>query len=133
MLDFSTDTEDLPKSFIRGQTFEFVMELPKTVPLNWFGDTGISTTLQSQLRRCQNASDDGLIADLAPIWEPNTVFTKIRFCVLDTSKWPVGPAEFDVLFTRTQAGAGEGGADIVKTYRSLPVSIVIVGEVTVAE
>lgn len=130
MLDFSTDPEALPRSFVRGQTFEFVMELPETIPADWFGDTDISTTLKSELRRCQNASDDGLIADLAPTWEAGAEYTKIRFLVLDTSEWPVGPAEFDVLFTRTQTGAGPGGADVVKTYRSLPVSIVIVGEVT---
>ena len=135
----------VPESIIQGQTLEFLMELPKTIPADWFnngsgvdgvldpvngatGQSGVFTTLASQLRRLQHEGGEGLICDLSPVWEPGSHSTKIRFQGGDTTNWPVGPAEFDVVFTRTVCAVG--AEDVVKVYRSLPVRIEILGGVT---
>lgn len=125
-----TPQNQAPKTFVRGQTLEFIMELPPTVPLNWFGTdatpgNGVTTTLSASLRKFQNAGPSGFIADLNPVWEPGTGHTKIRFLVYDTANWPLGPVEFDLVMTRTVANIG-----MSKTYRSLPVKFSIVDGVT---
>ena len=132
---YSTQAEPTPRTFIRGATLEFVMELPYDVAADFFVGDGISTTLESKLRRLDRASASGLIADLHPVWEPGN--TKIRFLaqvydvdfqegeIVDTSEWPLGPAEFDLLVTRTVTATG-----ITKKYRSLPVKIIIVDGVS---
>jgi hypothetical protein len=127
---------ELPKTFVRGQTLEFVMELPCDVPKDYFHSSVVGppsvvtdTALKAELRRLENAAADALIADLNAAWEPNTNYTKIRFKVANTSSWPIGPAEFDVLLTRTVTTTPPGSAD-VKTFRSLPVRITIQDGVT---
>lgn len=128
----NTEPETTPKEFIRGSTLEFVMELPKTVAADFFVGTGIVTTLESKLRQVNQAGAGGFIADLRPSWESGNV--KIRFLaktqdeddnwiIADTSEWPLGPAEFDLLITRTKDGT-------TKKYRSLPVKISIVDGVS---
>lgn len=118
----NTRTEAVPKTFTRGATLEFLMELPPEIPENWFNNgTTISTTLSAKLRLKDQAGEDGLIADLNPTWESDTNYTKIRFLVSDTSAFPLGAAEFDVLFTKTKTGTGA----YVKKYRSQKVAITI--------
>ena len=122
---------DVPRTFVRGQTLEFLMELPQTIPLNWFGvdagspSNGVTSTLAATLRKAQNAGPSGFIANLNPTWEPGTGRTKIRFLVAQTNNWPLGPVEFDLVLTRTVASIG-----MSKTYRSLPVKFTIVDGVT---
>lgn len=126
----------LPKKFVRGQDLEFVMELPCDVPKDYFGSNvsgppavTVTTSLTAELRRLQNAGADGFIADLNPTWEVDTNYTKIRFHVADTSAWPIGPAEFDVVFTRETVTVPPGTI-VNKTFRSPPVQIEIVDGVT---
>jgi hypothetical protein len=110
-----------PKTFIRGQSLEFLMELPCDVPKDYFHTS--TTTLACQLRSLENAGTDGLIDALIVTFEPNTNHTKLRFKAENTEDWPIGPAEFDVLFTRTVAL-------VVKKVRSQAVKIMILDGVT---
>lgn len=127
VMNTETQKESVPKTFIRGATLEFLMELPKDIPTTFFDNgTTISTALSAKLRSLQNAGEGGLIADLSPVWEAGSSYTKIRFFVSDTSEFPLGPAEFDVLFTKTKTGSGA----YVKKYRSNMVRIDIVDGVT---
>lgn len=126
-----TVVEAVPPEFIRGQTLEFVMDLPADIPAGFWYDveTGVATTLEAQLRKKENAGEEGLISDLVVTWE-NEAKTKIRFkspADADTQLWPIGPVEFDVFFTRTQENE-QGSAS--KTYRSAPVRFTIVDGIT---
>lgn len=60
----------------------------------------VYTSLASKLRLLDQTGPAGLVADLNPAWEDGSNATKIRFLVEDTDNWPLGPACFDVLFTR---------------------------------
>ena len=135
ILDVSVGQTGIPKSFIRGQTMEFILELPPEVPAGFFLSELVTTTLACQLRKLENAGEDGLIATLEVSWE-DAAGTKLRFKSAvdeDTNLWALGPAEFDVLFTRTEnveLVTGIPGATQVKTFRSLPVQITIEDGVT---
>lgn len=125
-----------PKVFVRGQTLEFLMELPCDVPKDYFWNSvvgppavTVETTLKAELRQVENSGAGGFIANLNPVWEPNTNYTKIRFLVSSTDAWPLGPAEFDVLFTRS-VNTDPPNTTVVKTFRSLPVRIEIQDKVT---
>lgn len=117
----------IPKTFTRGQLLEFVMELPPEIPADFFGGASTTTELTSELRQVENAGKDGLIAPLEVSWEPGT-FTKIRFHCSDTNDWPLGPAEFDVKFTRTVTQGT--GTPTVQVFRSQPVQFIIKDGVT---
>lgn len=120
--------DELPKTFIRGQTLEFYLELPESIPANWFNDgANVKTTLEATLRKKENAGNGGFIADLQPYWEPEGDSTKIWFFVGSTDEFPLGPAEFDVVFTRVN---NSGAEPMERTYRSLPIQISIVDGVT---
>lgn len=128
-----------PKEFIKGQTLEFLMDLPPTVPAEFFksvldAGVGFLTTIRTQLRKAGNASDDGFIADLQAVFEDPPNCTQLRFTVPntpDTSEWPLGLVEFDVLFTKTTYTMEDDVAvEVVKTYRSLPVRFTIVDGIT---
>lgn len=85
---------NLTHEFIRGQDFNVVLLLPVTVPEKEFKDWVPS----SQVRRRDNAGPEGLIANLAVSWEDERCIA-LRFRHADTSKWPLGPAELDVVLT----------------------------------
>jgi len=131
----NTTPETTPRTFIRGSTLEFVMELPKTIAAAFFVATGVTTTLESKLRLVDQAGTGGFICDFRPEWETGNV--KIRFLaqtntgtvavpvwvIANTSAWPLGPAEFDLLITRTAVAPATPA--VTRKYRSLPVKIVI--------
>ena len=135
ILGVSVGQSGAPKSFIRGQTMEFVMDLPPEVPTGFFLGEFVTTTLACQLRKLENAGEDGLITTLVVSWD-DAFGTRLRFKSSvddDTSLWALGPAEFDVLFTRTEnieQFTGRPGSTQVKTFRSLPVQIIIEDGVT---
>lgn len=123
-----------PKEFIRGQSLEFLMDLPPTVPEGFFAADTVETTLAARLCRAEDASDDGFIADLIVTWEDSPSCTQLRFkSPLDddgndvTAKWPLGLVEFDVFFTKTTI---VDEVTTVKTFRSLPVRFKIVDGIT---
>lgn len=86
--------------FKRGSTFAFTLKIPDNIP-NGFFKSWVPT---AQLRKEKNSSPAGLIAQIECFWaDPSTT----RYLVIYhgmSSGWPVGRAEFDVLF---QSSAGE--------------------------
>ena len=122
-----------PKEFIRGQTLEFIMELPQTIPAYFFKTTNVTTMFKSQLRPAEDANEDNIICELNVAFDllldPNG--TILRFTCpegTDTSEWPLGMVEFDVLFTKTTTVSP--GVATIKEFRSLPVKFKIVDGVT---
>lgn len=124
---------ELPKTFVRGQTLDFVMDLPCDVPANYFNSTvgtvQTVTTVSSELRQVQNAGLNGKIATLTVSWEDLIEYSKLRFYADPTGSWPLGPAEFDVVFVRTVTDTSTGQVK-TKTYRSSPIKITIADGVT---
>jgi hypothetical protein len=127
-LDFAVEgSEDPPKEFIRGQTLEFLMELPQTIAADFFGSQTIVTTLESKLRRRDNAGTSGLIANLNPEWEWSARYSKIRFLVPETDDFPLGPAEFDVVFTRVSTPVNAVGGFLYNGVGTLAITVLIDG------
>jgi hypothetical protein len=114
------------KTFIRGQTLEFIMGMPPNVPANYFGNGSTSTTMKCELRKVHNAGLSGLIATLDATWEPGSNFLTIRMRADDTDNWPPGPAELDVLFVRTSSSDPVP----VRRFRSLKIPLLIEDGVT---
>jgi hypothetical protein len=83
---------DTIHEFARGSTFEAIMSLAETVPDNYFSNY---STL-SQIRRAGQLTNDGLIGVLDFTWLGPRQFSLITN---QTDDWPLGLAEFDVLFT----------------------------------
>lgn len=143
-LNVATQPEEVPKTFIRGQTLDFIMELPDTIPADFFVKTTmdgpviaqtIETVMVAELRRKENAGGAGLVAQLQVNWEDSASYgyTKLRFKYPTTDAWPLGPVEFDVIFTRTVTDYNNGVPELnpeVKKFRSQPVQITIVDGVT---
>jgi hypothetical protein len=89
-----TVTPPLPIEFKRGSTFSFAMNVPATVATGYFRDWEVL----SQVRRKGDTGAKGLIGVLAHRWADATT-TRLLY-VFDglTEKWPIGPAEMDILF-----------------------------------
>lgn len=136
---------EVPKSFIRGQTMEFIMDLPCDVPAKYFHNTVIenpgptqvttstTTAVTSELRQVQNAGASGKIATLDVRWEDLIEYTKLHFEADNTDNWPLGPAEFDVVFVRTVTVTDASTGQVTsktKKFRSNPVRITITDGVT---
>lgn len=103
--------------FPKGTTFTCSTYLPDTIPPGFFE----GWELQSQLRRRGNITDLGIIAELDVAWFDPGINRQLTFYFKDTLKWPVGPAQFDVLLTNA---AGE-------SFRTSPVEILITSGVTI--
>lgn len=86
---------DVVHEFARGASFEAVVTLPINVPDNYFEDW----QALCQLRRAGNLTKQGLIGDLDFKWLGPREFVVSSN---DTDKWPLGAAEFDVLFSSRQ-------------------------------
>ena len=90
----------LPTPFKRGTTFSFMFAIPDELPNGYFKDWVPS----AQLRRAMNNQPDGLIANVSCFWaDPATTRYLIVHHTL-TQRWPLGNAEFDILF---QSSSGE--------------------------
>jgi hypothetical protein len=91
----SAPIQDNIPEFARGSTFEAVMTLPQSVAENYFS----SWQPLSQIRREGNLTSEGLIDDLTLAWLGPREFI---LSSNDTDEWPLGIAEFDVLFSSNQ-------------------------------
>lgn len=111
--------EKMPlREFIRGQTLDFIMYLSKNIPPNYF----MNWIPTAQLRKLHNPTKEGFIADLDVTWA-DLEYTALRIRYLgDTSKWPLGPVEFDVVLTPSPSSSYK--------VRTFPVRFTIVPEVT---
>lgn len=107
--------QELSREFPRGQSLDFIMYLPKNIPERYF----INWTPTAQLRKLHNPTAEGFIADLEVTWTDERRIA-LRFRFDDTSEWPLGPVEFDVVLTSPSG----------RKLRTLPVRFTIVPGVT---
>lgn len=85
--------QDNVLEFARGASFEVIIRLPANVEPDYF-----KTWMPlAQIRREGNLTKKGLIDDLNFKWLPDT--NTFLLSLDDTDKWPLGMAEFDVLFS----------------------------------
>ena len=85
---------DTIHDFAKGSTFEAVMSLPESVQDNYFQGWQVL----SQIRRAGQLTKEGIFAEFDFKWLGN-VHRQFVLSTDDTDKWPLGLAEFDVLFT----------------------------------
>lgn len=83
---------DTIHDFAKGSTFEAVMSLPESVQDNYFANWQVL----SQIRRAGQLTKDGIFGEFDFKWLGPRQFS---LTTDDTDKWPLGLAEFDVLFT----------------------------------
>jgi hypothetical protein len=101
----SAPIQDNIPEFARGSTFEAVISLPESIAENYFAEW----QALSQIREEGNLTTDGIMGDLELSWlGPRQFMLKTD----DTDNWPLGMAEFDVLFS-----SGEGRRIRTKTVR----------------
>ncbi len=91
----SAPIQDNIPEFTRGSSFEAVMSLPTSVAADYF----VEWQALSQLRREGILTSSGLIDDLTLTWLGDREFI---LKAEDTDAWPLGMAEFDVLFSSRQ-------------------------------
>lgn len=102
----SAPIQDNIPEFTRGSSFEAVMTLPNSVEAHYF-DTWQAL---SQIRKEGELTASGLIGTLTLTWlGPREFILKTN----NTDTWPLGMAEFDVLFSK------EGRRIRTKTLRIL--------------
>lgn len=95
----SAPIQDNIAEYARGSSFEAVMSLPDSVEPNYFA----TWQALSQIRKEGNLTKEGLIADLDFRWlEDGGQGRKFLLSSDDTDKWPLGMAEFDILFSSNQ-------------------------------
>lgn len=85
-----------PKTFKRGATFNVTLALPTYVAAGHFADW----TATAQLRRFEDDSLKGLLADLDFEWVDPVDARSFVLSANDTADWPLGLAEFDVMFEK---------------------------------
>ena len=90
----TTTPPPLPTPFKQGSTFSFALNVPTTVANGYFRDWEV----QAQIRRKGDASPRGLISSLGSRWEDSTLTRRLFVFDGHTEKWPVGPAEMDIMF-----------------------------------
>lgn len=82
-----------PEPFARGTTFSFALAIPEQLEDGFFKNW----VPAAQIRKARNDQPNGLIAKLACFWaDPETTRVLIVH-MLNTSHWPTGPAEMDIL------------------------------------
>lgn len=82
----------------RGDSFDLLVTIPPQFADGYFA----GHTVASQIR--QQGADGAMVADLTCTWVDALTTRALRLQCLDTKAWPVGPAQFDVQFTRTADG-----------------------------
>lgn len=84
-----------PIYFTRGSSFNVTMKIPSNIEDGMFKDW----TVKCQVRKLGNEMPSGFIAEVPVFWV-DPVTTRVVGIKHDaTDKWPVGEAEFDILFT----------------------------------
>lgn len=81
----------------RGDSFDRLANIPDTFADGYF----VGWTVKCQLRTAQHGK---LIAELECAWVDPATTRILTVRDLDTKDWPLGDAEMDIQFTRTQDG-----------------------------
>ncbi len=84
-----------PIEFTRGASFQFVMKIPDKIDDGTF----FNWTLRCQVRKEANEAPSGFISEVPVYWLDTTTTRALAVKQDATDNWPIGPAEFDVLFT----------------------------------
>lgn len=79
----------------RGDSFYLLVTIPPQFANGYF----VGHTVASQIR--QPGADGAMVAELVCTWVDALTTRALRLQCMDTKAWPVGPAQFDVQFTRT--------------------------------
>ena len=79
----------------KGADFSYTLEIPASI----VGNRLTQTHPTAQLRRDRSNLPSDLIAELATRWVDPATGRKLEVSHQSTWDWPVGLAEFDVLFT----------------------------------
>lgn len=87
--------------FVRGIPFITSVFLPETIPVGFLQ----GWSLKSQLRRFDDDTRIGLIAELVADWQDPAEAVQINLSYPDTEDWPICIAEFDVLLTASNGQA----------------------------
>jgi len=106
-----------PRIFKRGPDFNVTLALPTYVAPGFFSDY----TGTAQIRRYQDDSEEGFIANLTFAWvdvEDARAFTLVN---QDTSEWPLGLAELDVILENTDGKKVGTATVLLKIERSITV------------
>lgn len=82
-----------PVVFKRGSTFAFAVRVPSSFEDGFF----TNWVVKAQLRKEKNDQENGLIANLAPVWLDSELSRDLAIYHYLTDKWPLGIAEMDVL------------------------------------
>lgn len=77
----------------RGDSFEHVGQMPSNIPPGFF----LGWTVVSELRQMGAGR---LISTLETTWDDPITTQTLRLKCIDTTKWPIGPLEFDMHFIR---------------------------------
>lgn len=80
----------------RGDSFDLLVTIPAQFPDGYF----VGHAVASQIRQ----PDGTKVADLDCAWVDALTTRALRLTCLVTTAWPIGPALFDVQFTRTADG-----------------------------
>lgn len=83
-----------PTVFHRGTTFAYAVNIPDVFYDGYFR----LWEVHSQVRRYQNETKSGLIANLAYHWEDIMLTRRLIVFEGNTAHWPLGLVESDVLF-----------------------------------
>lgn len=79
----------------QGRTFAYVIGLDTDIKPDFFRDWSV----KAQIRRYQNRTPSGFLADLEVTKLPDPDTNLFLIYHADTSKWPVGKVEMDFLLT----------------------------------
>jgi hypothetical protein len=90
-------TRQNPKTFYRGTTFAYAVNIPPVFHDGYFRLWDI----QAQVRKIDNETRNGLISTLAKHWEDSITTRRLIVFDGDTDHWPLGLVETDVLFIST--------------------------------
>lgn len=88
-----SNTPQNPTVFHRGTTFAYAVNIPATFYDGYFR----LWEVHSQVRKINNETRGGLIATLAYHWEDIMLTRRLIVFEGDTSHWPLGLVESDVL------------------------------------
>lgn len=83
---------------IKGATFLAYLTIPSEYPRALFDNW----ELKSEIRKRKNPTPRGFIDELDVAWAPQMGSHVLSVYKKDTSKWPTGPAEVDIMLISPQ-------------------------------
>lgn len=101
--------------FKRGSTFAFMFEVPEEVADGFFRNW----LPKAQLRKSQNTTSKGLIADLDCYWNDEVTARQIIVRHLKTDSFPLGDAELDIRLESSNGETIQTSTIVIKIERGI--------------